>query len=74
MLYFWITPFCFTFDCLIMLQKHSLDSGELRKNIQFFYLNFKFVIFDIEEDVIFLGIFYAVIDVRFWLCHRVNLL
>ena len=28
--------FCFTFDCLFMLQKHSLDTGELRKNIQFF--------------------------------------
>ena len=27
--------FCFTFDCLFMLQKHSLDTGELRKNIQF---------------------------------------
>ena len=72
-LYFWITLFCFTFDCLIMLQQHSLDTGELRKNIQFFYLNFKFVIFYIE-DVIFLAIFHAVIDVRFWLCHRVNLL
>ena len=47
-----------------MLQKHSLTLVSLEKHT-IFHLNFKFVKFDIEEDVIFLGIFYAVIDVCF---------